>query len=33
MDRRSFVDVQQLEMDELEQLIDECIALDEGREA
>jgi hypothetical protein len=28
-----FVDVQQQEVDELEQLIDECIALDEGREA
>ncbi len=27
-----FVDVRQQEMDELEQLIDECIALDEGRE-
>lgn len=27
-----FVDVRHQEMDELEQLIDECIALDEGRE-
>ncbi len=28
-----FVDVEQQEIGELEQLIDECIALDEGREA
>ena len=28
-----FVDVRQQEMNELEQLIDECIAIDEGREA
>jgi len=28
-----FVEMRQQEMDELEQLIDECIALDEGREA
>jgi hypothetical protein len=28
-----FVDVRQEDMDELEQLIEECIALDEGREA
>jgi hypothetical protein len=28
-----FADVRQQEMDELERLIDECIALDEGREA
>lgn len=28
-----FVDVQQQELDDLEQLIDECIALDEGRRA
>ena len=28
-----FVDVRQEEMDELEQLIEECIALDEGRGA
>ncbi len=27
-----FVDVRQQEMDELERLIDECIALDEGRD-
>ena len=28
-----FVDVRQQELDDLEQLIDECIALDEGRRA
>jgi len=28
-----FVELQQEKMDELEQLIDECIALDEGRKA
>ncbi|OQW36981.1 MAG: hypothetical protein A4E19_14700 [Nitrospira sp. SG-bin1] len=28
-----FLDVRQQELDELEQLIDECIALDEGKQA